>query len=368
MRQRGFYTLLLSLIFSSLMANDNAFIIEKTGYLRIMPIYQNWTLDQDPGFSQLSLPLFVYYPIGRDFSITIRGTQAEARGDSIQTLSGITDTQLGLSYRPKNSNLVFNLGANVPTGLKELTQEEFQTSFILSTNIFKLRTPNFGQGLNLTAGLTWAFPITHSFVIGFGGSYLKRGGYRPLANSADEYLPGDEIMLTGGFDLRFNSTTTFSADLLFTTYDKDKIGDSEVFASGNKYVINAQFRKFFGFNEFWLLGRYRSRAKNQVAAVLGGTLVEESEKIFPDQLEFLGHFRVRMNRAIAVSILFEGRFYEQTSVPYSGIDLLGAGLSPEIRFSRTFAIPLVVKYLKGRYRDGSDLSGFELGGGIMLNY
>ena len=69
-------------------AQDNAFIIRKKGYLRIMPVYQNWTLNTQDSFSQISVPLFLYYPMTNSLSFTVRATKARARGDSLATISG----------------------------------------------------------------------------------------------------------------------------------------------------------------------------------------------------------------------------------------------------------------------------------------
>lgn len=95
--------------------------------------------------------------------MTLRGSQATASGDNIQTINGITDTQLSFSYHFEPVNLIFNLGLNLPSGKKRFTSEEFQTSSLISTNIFNFKVPGFGQGLNISPGLTWAFPVNEKY-------------------------------------------------------------------------------------------------------------------------------------------------------------------------------------------------------------
>ncbi|MFQ5770316.1 MAG: hypothetical protein ACE5HX_07255 [bacterium] len=300
--------------------------------------------------------------------MSVHGNQASARGDHLETLNGLTDTQLGFNYYLENANVVLNLGLNLPTGKNKLSLTEFETSSLISNNIFNLQIPNFGQGLNVTSGLTWALPVSEVLVLGVGASYQYKRGFKPLQAFIENYDPGDEILLTGGFDLRLGQTASFSGDVIFTIFGKDKIGEDEVFAPGNKLVLNVQVRKYFNFNELWLFTRYRSRSKNQQAFVLGEELMPEEQKINPNQLEIMGHYRIRFSRNFYLSILAEGRIYEKTLDTFSGISLFGGGVTPEIIPTTKYKIPIRFKYHTGSFKDGTNISGWEMGLGMVVNF
>ena len=68
-----------------------------------------------------SIPVSIYFPVNRNMSLSLRGGGATASGDYLQKLSGLMDTQFSLSYFLEVYHLVISLGANVPSGKKELT-------------------------------------------------------------------------------------------------------------------------------------------------------------------------------------------------------------------------------------------------------
>ncbi|MFQ5825323.1 MAG: hypothetical protein ACE5JB_14880 [bacterium] len=345
---------------------NDAYIIRQRGFIKLMPLYQSWSIEGYNDFSEFSVLEFAYFPLGRNLSMALRGGQATANGDNLQSLSGVIDTQLSFSYHLESAHLVLNLGLNLPSGKKELNLEEFVTSSLISNNILNFQVPNFGQGLNVSPGFTWAVPVSENFVLGLGASYQLKDKFKPIKDFSDDYNPGDELLLTGGLDVRLSKTATFSTDIIFTTFGTDKIGNQEVFASGNRVVVNGQFRKYFNFNELWLFARYRSRAKSELA--VAGQLVPEEKKTNPNQLEFMGHYRIRLSRRFYASILVEGRFYQETPAAFSGINLLGGGIAPEIYLSSNFKLPLIFKYLTGSFKNGPNISGFEIGIGFSIRY
>jgi len=304
--------------------------------LSIMPVVQIWEGEgQDNYFGELTIPVTVFLPLGRNASLNLRGNGAGADGKNLERLSGLTDVQAALNYRLEwgRSRLLLSLGAGLPSGKKELTNEEYTTAFLLSQNIFRFQAPSFGQGLNVAPGLSLALPLGDSFVIGVGGSYQIKGAYRPLASFSEDYDPGDE-------------TTYVSADAIYTLYGKDTLGEDEVFRSGEKLVVSGQVRSFFGSHELWLLGRFRSRAKSEIP--INGLLIEEADKTIPNQIEVMGHVRLRASRVVSLRLLGEGRFFDATTTTES-LQLFGVGIGPEFKLSEAVLLPLRFKYYTGDY-------------------
>ncbi len=362
-------SLLTSLVFSlaivSTASGNDAYIIGQQRYLRITPQYERWNVKGGDKFSEFSFPVVAYYPFSRYLSMTLRGSQARASGDNIETINGITDTQLSFSYHFETANLVFNLGLNLPSGKKSLSVEEFETSSLISNNIFNFKVPGFGQGLNISPGLMWALPVNENVVLGLGASYQFKGEFEPV-EEIKNYKPGNELLFTAGIDVRLNETANFSGDIIFTAYGTDKLSGEKVFASGNKWVAHVQFKKYFNYNDLWLYARYRNSSKNEFA--VAGILVPETEKNIPNQIEFLGHFRYRFNRTFALRFLGEGRFYEETPATFSGINLFGLGLAPEISLSSNIKVPAEFKFLFGDLKDGSNLVGVKIAVGLLVQY
>ncbi len=336
-------------------------------YVRLMPFYQHWSQGKGAQFTQFSVPVFVQLRFGRSLHVALRGSQATTSGDNLQKLRGMTDTQLAFNYGL--ANFIFNLGFNFPSGKRSLTYNEFLTTSLLSLNHYNFHVPSYGQGFNVSPGVTWAVPVGENLSCGFGASYQYKGRFKPLA-FIDDYDPGDEVLLTGGLDWRAGETAKLSFDLIFTFYGTDKIKTSKVFAAGNRFITHIQFRQNFGHDELLLFARYLSRGKNSLA--VGGALLPENAKSAPDQIEMIGHYSHRFNRRVAVGFLAEGRYFTTPAAadPYSsaGIGIAGLGFSPELMLSPIFRIPARFKYLFGRTKNGQNLSGVEIGIGMAASF
>ena len=364
MTKAAIIALLAILSIWSLHAQTDADIISQRGSVTFMPLFQGWTLNGGVSFSETSTLISAYAPLNRFLGISLRGSYASISG-GVPTLRDLSDTQLWVNCLLESANLIFRAGVNFPSGRKELNTNEFTTSLLASEPAFDLAVPNFGQGWNLSPGVIWALKLNDKVVVGLGGTYQYKGPYKPLAGLG-EYDPGDEIVLTGGVDVRMNEASTISADLIFTNYQSDRIGGTEVFAAGNRWVTNLQFRTSIGRNELSVLGRYRTRAKNDVA--IAGVMVSEHEKITPDQIELLAQFQMHPSDRIGLRILARGEFFQSTAAPLSGISLYGLGIAPEFMVSPTLKIPVQLALVGGRQNDGKFLGSFEGGIGVEFGF
>ncbi len=321
-------------------------------------LYQSYSDNNDQNLTELSIPLTLSVPLGQRFGVSLIASQASASGDSLDSVSGISDVQVGLSYYQEvgEGSVVVSLGANLPSGKQELTTEEFATSIFLSQHYYNFRVPSFGQGLNLAPGIVLAFPAGDNVVLGVGVSYQLRGSYTPIEGQPD-YEAGDELLLTGGFDYRVSRTANLSADVTFTRYSSDTFNDQEVYSAGNKITTTAQWLSYLGANELRLLVRYRSLAKSTRPAVLGA--VEEELRVLPAQLLLRGAYRHRVSTAFVLGVLARARLFGETDV-FESTTLLDLGLTPEIALSQKAVLRTRFVYTFG------DFTGFDVGGGLAF--
>ena len=336
-------------------------------YIRIMPVYQRWSQGQGTQLAQLSVPVYVRLALGRNMNVAARGGQANVNGDNTQKVNGLTDTQLSFNY--SRGAFIYNFGVNFPSGKRKLTYDEFLTTALLSLNHYSFYTPSFGQGLNVTPGLTWAFSLSENLALGLGASYQYKGKFKPVAFIGD-YDPGNEVLLTGGVDWRLGEAAKFSWDVIYTLYGIDKLDSNQVFAAGNRFVMNAQFQQSFNFDQLSVFVRFLSRGKNSLA--VGGALLPEVDKAAPEQIEFIAQYFHRFNPRFAVIGVTQGRFFTKpataTLVSSAGIALGSVGVIPEISLSPRFKIPARFIYWLGRSRRGQDFVGMEVGLGMTASF
>lgn len=328
--------------------------------------YQRYT-DEDRRLSEVSFPLSVYLPMGRTFSLGVQTGQARADVEDMAELEGVDDVYLTLNHARQigTHSLVFSLGANLPSGKRELSRDEFQTSVVLSRNFFPFHVPSFGQGFGVAPGLTWAVPLNDNLILGAGVVVRLQGSYKPLEDMEERFAPGDEVLLAGGIEYRLKPTVTLSVDLTHTEYQDDKIGDEARFAFGSQTALRLRGRAYFGFDELRLVVHYVRQGESRLL----GDDERTTRQTVPNQGHLLASYRKRLGGVLYLTILGQGRLFGETEGFRSllGDDLSTAsrsmvdlGVAPEVQL--TDSVRMIGRFL---YTFG-DITGVEGGFGLTL--
>ncbi len=348
----------------SVHGQDEVYVISQTRMVKIQPVFQSWKLDPIGTISEISIPVEIYYPFNRWWSVCINAGQASASAKDMASVSGLSDTQIQFNYYLENSNVVLNLGMNIPTGKREIKLGEFNTTALVSQNMLRFETPIFGQGFNLAPGLTWALPLSESVVLGFGTSYQVKGEYKPIAKMSGNYKPGDELLATAGLDARTGEAESFSFDLIWTNYYADKIGSKKIFRAGSKVMAMTQYQKYFGRDLLWVFARYRSRSTNHV--IISGTLTE-ALKIQPDEFECMGIYKHLISKQISWNFSAEVRLLQKSDA-FDRINILGLGVGFDWTVTPFLIIPVKLGYRMGKFGNQKSLTGMEIGIGLEYQY
>lgn len=363
--QRSPIIFMLCLLAAGAWAQTDQYVISRQGSVTLFPVYQTWSAkDAGVSFSQSSAALSAYLPIGRNMSFTLRSGGAGSSGD-VPALSGLADLQAGWSYYWEPYNTIFTFGVNAPTGKRELSRDQFLTSVLFSNSLFDLQVPVLGQGLNLNPGAAWVFPLRDFLVLGVAAAYQYRGPYKPR-DGFDEYDPGDEITASAGIDYRATETIAVSMDLVFTSYAADKFAGSTVYASGNSYWVNLQYKQYFREDELIGFIGYRTKSKGKTAGA--GGLVDEKERLEPGRLDVSAQYRQAFTPRFSLSYILEGRVFESTPSVYAGAKVIGAGVAPTLTFPSGLFIPARVKFQVGSLKGGETITGVEAGLGVGLTF
>ncbi len=363
--QRSPILLMLCLLAAGASAQTDQYVISRQGTVTLFPVYQTWSAkDAGVSFSQSSATLSAYMPIGRSMSFSLRSGGAGSGGD-VPALGGLSDLQAGWTYYWESVNTIFTFGVNAPTGKRELTHDQFLTSVLFSNSLFDLQVPVLGQGLNLNPGAAWVFPLREYLVLGVAAGYQYRGPYKPR-EGLDEYDPGDEITVSTGIDYRATETISLSMDFVFTAYSADKFAGSTVYASGNSYWVNLQYKQYFREDELNAFIGYRTKSKGQTAGA--GGLVDEKERLEPGRLDISLQYRQAFSQRFALAYILDGRIFESTPSVYAGAKVVGVGVAPTMTFASGFFIPARVKVQFGSLKGGETITGVEAGLGVGFTF
>jgi hypothetical protein len=332
---------------------------ERPARIVLKPTYQRFE-EGGQTVTQWSIPLVAVVPFGDRWKATLRGSGASAGGEDLQTLSGLADVRVGLSYAQPigEGSLVVNANVNAPTGKAELTPGEFETARLLSRNFFQFRVPSFGQGLGAGTGATWAVPVTESVVIGIGGAFRYHGSYTPTAGQDADYDPGEEGRITGGVDVRLGKRSALSADGSFYVYGTDTVGGVDEFEAGNQFAVRVQYLREEQVQSVRIVGYYRNQEKSTLP------IRDEADRtlqVLPTRGLLRGEYRRQLARSLALHVSVAGRWYDET-VGEESKTLATLGVEPRFSVGDRFQVAP-----RGAYTAG-DVSGFEGGIGLTAQF
>lgn len=319
--------------------------------------YQQFA-DQDRRLSQLSFPVSAFIPFTRNLAFSLYTNPAMVSGESITALEGLSDSQVALSYHQQigQGSIVVSFGSNVPSGKRELTEAEFATTALISQDFYGFFVPVFGQGLNLSPGITVAYPLGESMVGGLGFSYQLKGSYKPVENMLESFKPGDEMMITGGLDFKIGSSWALSTNVSYVLYQTDELGATPVFESGAQTLISVQVLGSTGPSQTRLIARYRTKARSQVPA---GDLLIVAPRTVPEQFQLLGSHTLTIQENLRASLIARLRHYQDTAF-FTDKTLFDLGASPEVAFSESVSAVMRFVYTFGSF------PGVEIGGGLAF--
>lgn len=320
---------------------------------------------------EVSLPVSIVAPLGRNVRLQMRTARAVMSGTGLAEVAGMGDAQVGFSYvrRLGGASLILGVNANLPSGKRELAIDEFATSVVLGQAHYSFRMPSFGQGLTVSPGLTLAVPLTPWLVVGGGVSYVYKEGYRPRADMEFDYVPGPELNLTGGLDIRLNPRMSLSADATVTHYGVDQLGVSDQFQASQKVATTVQFRHVRGANVLRLVGRYRLRGQSMTLPLdefgrpIGDALVVEAERTLPNQALVRLSYRFPTSDRLTLHLQADGRYFEARPASRFNKEakqLLHLAFLPSFRINRLLTLNTRTVYTVGSFK------GFEVGSGLAV--
>ena len=320
-------------------------------------VYQQYS-DEDRRLSQIAFPVSAFIPLTRNLGFTLISNPVLIDGEQVEAIQGLSDSQAALSYFQPigEGSLVVSLSTNLPSGKRELTAEEFATTALLSQDFYRFGVPVLGQGLNITPGITIAYPISDNAAAGLGASYQLKGGFKPVQGMVDSFTPGDELLVTGGIDVRVAPSWALSSNVSYIIYQNDQLGDVDVFESGDQLFASLQLLGNMGSNQLRLIGRFRSKAKSLLPA--GGALVTAPRTV-PQQYHLTGTYSLMIQDNLRATLIAGIGYYDETDF-FTSKTRFDLGASQEYAFTEIISSVLRFVYTFGSF------PGVEVAGGLVF--
>jgi len=360
-RMRSLLFLFLSLILAapSLAQQPDVFMGSSQRPIKITvgTVYQQYS-DEDRQLSQVAFPFRAFIPVANGVGISLLTTPVLINADSLVSVNGLSDAQIAISYFRNigPGSVVLSLSSNLPSGKRELTEDEFATMALLSQDFYSFGVPVLGQGLNLAPALTFAYPVNNNVVVGAGASYQMKGDFKPVQNMVDSFTPGDELMITGGVDVRVGRSWAVSTSFSYIMYQEDELGGVSIFESGDQSFVSLQLLGNLGTNQLRVATRYRSKAKSVLPV---GDTITTAPRTVPQQMQLSASYRMRIQDGIQATILGRAGYYDETDF-FTDKTRFDVGAIQEYSFTESVGAALRFIYTFGSF------PGVEVGGGLVV--
>jgi hypothetical protein len=329
--------------------------------------FETWKA-ADNKVTEMSIPIMLRLPVNPKLSLYAMTSQVSSNltaGEKFN-LNGLADLKWGGHYLALNDELLITFGMNVPTGKHALENEEYSVASVLSMPAFNFRTPSLGQGLDIQLGLNTARDFGGA-VMGFGASYIMKGGFKPFKASDEAYHPGDELTLTVGMDKSVGMDSQLKADVLYTMYFDDSWGDKRVFKSGNRILAQLMYEFKMGSTDMGLFVRERIKGKNKTGAEK--TYATERLNSNGNQLEIQGWGWIPSSGTTKWKLLLDFKLYSDSEYKTGGATLIGAGLGGRFGLSPGLAFDGDIRYYTGKIKTSVEkvnAAGLKVYGGFEI--
>ncbi|MEK7396237.1 MAG: hypothetical protein AAB116_04815 [Candidatus Poribacteria bacterium] len=318
--------------------------------------------------SQFSSPTAIKLPLGQNLAIDLASSFITSLVGSSK-LTGLTDVKTRAVAMLFKDTLMLNAGVSVPNGKSDLDIEETAVSMLLSDKALGFKYNRLGEGLDLNfgGGLAQAFG---SLIIGVGAGYIIKGEYTYAKDSEVKYKPGNQLNVTGGFDVHAGSLL-LRTDGTYTKYNSDESDSKKVFKEGQKISVEESAIISTSKFGFILSGRYINRGKSewipQVELPFGVLPDKKTSKLYGDQINANAGLSLQIVKGFNLNFLGESAFIMKNEDDMNDAKLFGFGGGFTVKSSKGSFLDIVGKYYIGNSNDSKiDLKGFSATTAIRL--
>lgn len=213
-----------------------------TGIGARLPVeYRAWTLEDAGGgkidVQQTYIPLVATLTARAGTKVVLSGAAGSSTLDGAESidLNALADAKVQIYHQLLGRSLLLIGGVNLPTGARELSDDELALVRALGHPLLGMRLKHYGRGFDWNGGLASAFPIGRAFELGLAGGYLHTGEY-VLTEGGASYRPGTEASASVALALgrRENRVELRGT---YRSYGKDALDDKTLFEEGNEIEL-----------------------------------------------------------------------------------------------------------------------------------
>ncbi len=323
-------------------------------------------------FTLRTAPWAVSLPLGGRLSVVASGAWAEGEATGAEgaraTLSGFTDTEVGVALALGQDRMVLTASASLPTGHSTLTLPEAAVAGVVAAELLPFAVTSWGSGGGMGGDVAVAVQAG-AWGLGVVAGYRAGNSFEPLADESFTYRPGDQARVRLALDRDVGTSGTFSIIVGMQRFSEDELGGANLFRSGDRFEALAGYTFALGLKSSAQIyaGAYHRAAGSVLTTepTLDGATDSPSQQLFTGGVDL----RIPVGRRVTFLPTTEARVFRTADGVGQGWLASGGATLEIILAGRRFGRRLVLAP-SGAYRRGhiivqegseSDLTGWEAG-------
>ncbi len=231
-------------------------------------------------------PFAAAFDLGR-VSVGLYGAYASGTatgpGGGEASLSGLTDTDLVLTYRPGPDWLAVSATSALPTGKSSLDTEGSFVAALVAAELLPFEIASWGSGGDVGGDVAVATQAG-AWGVGLSVGYRLAREYEPIPELPFSYKPGNQLQLRIALDRDISQSSTLSLLVGAQHFSDDELAGTNLFKSGTRVQAVASYAFPLGLRSSALVfGGVNHRANGTLLteeAALSGAADSPSQQLF----------------------------------------------------------------------------------------
>lgn len=262
---------------------------------------ESYTFDEPgrAGFEELTLttmPFGATVDVVEGVAVSVGGAWARGemtlQDESTLTISGLTDTSLGVSWTLGRDLLTLSGVVFLPTGQAGLTVEESGVAGAVAYDLLPTRVSNWGTEGGGDVSVALAVPLGDAVSVGARVGYRIvpehepfEEGFQPFGDidagaGPFVYDPGDQLYVRGALDANLSRASKLSLSVTHQTFSEDASEATNIFRSGDRTQGMLSLVFPVGVGSGWLFGGALHRAEGEFLELLADEIPRSSQNVF----------------------------------------------------------------------------------------
>jgi hypothetical protein len=231
--------------------------------------------------SLLTVPVAGRAALGRGFDLVLSGAFGSARmvrtDGTATTLSGLTDTQLRLSYGSPNGVVTVTGIALLPTGQTRQTADEADVAGAIAADVLPFSITNWGSGGGGGASIALAQSFGAS-ALGVSLGYVVAAQFKPLEATSFAYRPGNQLHVRVAADHDFGVSGKLSLQMSYQHFGDDQYDGANLFRSGDRIEATSSYAFGVGARSSGMV--YAGYLRRQHGTFVSGAGIAPAQNLF----------------------------------------------------------------------------------------